>query len=220
MKNIIRTLNRNPSFLSGYLLFAGILSFYCLAIDKSEGFLLINQFHYRALDDFFILFTNLGNGMFAFVLMAFMLARKKMGWSLQIAFSFLVSGFLVQVLKHYVHSPRPKLYFGPGAIHCINGITGTGYSSFPSGHTATIFGLATLLSLYFPGRNSGIFLIIIAVLTGFSRIYLSQHFPLDVLAGSMLGVFVSIIIYRLIPFKIPEKKYPEKEWDHQSVKLR
>jgi membrane-associated phospholipid phosphatase len=212
--------NLNPAYFSGYLISFCILSVYCICINKSEGFLLINQFHYRFWDDFFILFTNLGNGIFAILLVAFLLIRKKPGWSLQVTLSFLLSGILVQCLKHLIHSPRPKLFFGPGAIHFIHGITGTGYSSFPSGHTATIFALTTLLSFYFPGRNTGFFFIVIALLTGFSRIYLSQHFPVDVLAGSIVGVSVSFLVYELIPLKIFEKKYAEKEWDRESVNLR
>jgi membrane-associated phospholipid phosphatase len=212
--------NLNPAFFSGYLISVCILFVYCICINKSEGFLLINQFHYRFLDDFFILFTNLGNGIFAILLITFLLIRKKPGWSLQVTLSFLLSGILVQCLKHVIHSPRPKSFFGPGSIHFIHGITGTGNSSFPSGHTATIFALTTLLSFYFPGRNAGIFFIVIALLTGFSRIYLSQHFPVDVLAGSIVGVSVSVLIYELIPLKIFEKKYAEKEWDRESVNLR
>jgi membrane-associated phospholipid phosphatase len=220
MKNISTAMNRNPVYFSGYIFFTFLFAIYCLCISKSEGFLLINQFHYRLLDRFFILFTNFGNGIFAIILMVFLLARKKIGWSLQIAVSFLVSGILVQILKHMIHSPRPKLYFGPAAIHYIEGISGTGYSSFPSGHTATVFAVTTLLSLYFSGRNSGMIFITIALLTDYSRIYLSLHFPLDVLAGSLLGVFVSMFTYQLIPLKIFEKKFPGRGWDHQSIKLR
>ena len=181
--------------------------------------MLINRFHFKMLDYFFILFTNLGNGLFAIGLMVFMFIRKKIGWSLQIGISFLVSGLIVQVLKHLIHSPRPKLYFGPAAIHCIKGITGTGSASFPSGHTATIFALTTLLCIYFQDRKSGIFFILIAALTGFSRIYLSQHFPIDVLAGSFTGVLVSVVVYLLIPLKFFEKRFPNYEWEHQSTKL-
>lgn len=182
--------------------------------------MLINRFHFKLLDYFFVLFTNLGNGIFAIGLMVFILVRKKLGWSLQIGISFLISGLLVQVIKHLVHSPRPKLYFGPGTIHCIQGITGTGTSSFPSGHTATIFALTTLLSIYFQDRRSGIFFILIAGLTGFSRIYLSQHFPVDVLAGSFAGVLTSMLIYLLIPLKYFEKRFPDTDWQRQSIKLR
>jgi membrane-associated phospholipid phosphatase len=219
MKNLTGP-NLNPAFFSGYMISLLILSVYCLCINKSEGFLLINQFHCRLWDDFFILFTNLGNGFFAIVLIVLMLILKKIGGALQIALSFILSGILVQFLKHLTHSPRPKLFFGPGSIHFIDGITATGYHSFPSGHTATIFALATLLSFYFPGRNTGIFFIVIALLTGFSRIYLSQHFPIDVLAGSIVGVTISILVYQMIPLKTVGKKYTEKDWDHESVNLR
>ena len=213
-------ITRNPAFFTGYFLFTVILSIYCFVFTKPEGFLLINQFHFALLDRLFVLFTNFGNGIFAILLMIFMLVRKKFGWSLQIGVSFLVSGILIQILKNMISSPRPRLYFGSGAIHYIHGITGTGYGSFPSGHATTIFAVTSLLALYFPGRNTGNFFIIIACLTGFSRIYLSQHFPIDVLAGSFLGMVVSLFTYQLIPLRIFEKKFQEKDWDRQSIKLR
>jgi membrane-associated phospholipid phosphatase len=220
MRILTRTLNQNLVYFIGYIVFVCLLSVFCLAISKSAGFLLINRLHSKSLDYFFILFTNLGNVLFVIGLMVFMGIRKKFGWSLQIGVSFLVSGLLVQVIKHLVNSPRPKLYFGPNTIHFIYGITRTGSYSFPSGHTATIFALTTLLSLYFTGRKSGLFFIAIAVLTGFSRIYLSQHFPIDILVGSGIGFLISVLVYRLIPLKIFEKKFPKTEWERQSVTLR
>ncbi len=220
MKNISSVLYRNPRYFIGYLVSAIILSLFCIIVPKSDGFLFINQFHCILVDYFFILFTNLGNGFFAIALMVFMLIRKKIGWSLQIGISFLLSGIAVQILKHLIHSPRPKLYFGSGNIHCIYGITATGLFSFPSGHTTTIFALTTLLAIYFPARRSGMFFILIAVLTGFSRIYLSQHFPVDVLAGSAIGVLISMVVYLVIPMQFFEKKFPTNKWEHQSVKLR
>jgi membrane-associated phospholipid phosphatase len=220
MKILIRSLNRNPLYFTGYLISAFILSLFCFFVPKSEGFLLVNQYHCKWFDYFFILFTNLGNGLFAIALMVFMLIRKKIGWSVQIGVSFLLSGLIVQILKHLIHSPRPKLYFGSGNIHCIYGITGTGLFSFPSGHAATIFALTTLLAIYFPGRRSGMFFILIAVVAGFSRIYLSQHFPIDVLAGSAIGAVISMVVYIFIPLQFFEKKFPENKWEHQSVKLR
>lgn len=220
MKNLTDALKRNPLYFISCLLFFIILSAFCIFISKPDGFLYINQFHSKFFDYFFILFTNLGNGLFVIGLMVFMLIRKKFGWSLQIGISFLVSGLLVQVFKHLVYSPRPKSYFGSQVIHCINGVTGTGSSSFPSGHTTTIFALTALLALYVPGRRSGFFFFMIAALTGFSRIYLSQHFPIDVLAGSAFGVLTSMAVYVLIPLKVFEKKFPKAGYGTQSVKLR
>ncbi len=220
MKILTKPFQLNRFYFIGFLISVLLLSLFCLFVPKSAGFLLINQFHCILIDYFFILFTNLGNGFFSIAIMIFMLIRKKIGWSVQIGISFLLSGIVVQILKHLIQSPRPKLYFGSSHIHCIYGITATGLYSFPSGHTTSIFALTTLLAIYFPGKRSGIFFIGIAVLTGFSRIYLSQHFPVDVLAGSILGALISMIIYQFVPLQFFEKKFPKDNWEHQSVKLR
>jgi membrane-associated phospholipid phosphatase len=220
MKIFRALIARNPLYFFSYLVFFIVLFIYCFAISKSDGFLFINHFHTGFLDEFFILFTNVGNGLFVIGLMILVLIRRKVVWTLQIGISFLISGILVQVIKILMHNPRPSTYFGSGKIHCILGITRTGFSSFPSGHTATVFMLATLLAVYLPGRKSTFLFISMAVLTGFSRVYLSQHFPVDVLAGSFLGVLVSLMVFHFIPLNSVKKKFPSNEWEHQSIKLR
>ena len=220
MKNLSEMLGRNATYLIYCFIFALFLSFYCVLLSKADGFLLINQFHFKLLDGFFILFTNLGNGLFVIGLMIIMMIRKKFGWSLQTGISFLVSGLLVQLFKHLFHSPRPRLFFGPNEIRCIHGVTGTGYSSFPSGHTATIFALTTLLSVYFPGRRTGILFFLIAALTGFSRIYLSQHFPIDILGGLITGILTSVAVYMFVPLDKFDKKFTKDEFESQSTNLQ
>ena len=202
------------------LTFTFLLSLYCLLLNKSDGFLLVNHFHSKPFDAFFILFTDLGNGLFVIGLMLIMMLRRKIGWSIQTGVSFLVSGLVVQLFKHLAHSPRPLLFFGPHDIHWIYGITKTGYASFPSGHTATIFALTTLLSFYFPGTRSAILFFTIAALTGFSRIYLSQHFPVDVLGGLLTGVLTSIVVYTILPHTKFEKRLSKKEIEQQSTNLQ
>jgi len=154
MKKLSETIKRNSIYLVYCLFFTLLLFFYCILLNKPEGFLLVNQFHCKLLDTFFILFTNLGNGLFVIGIMVVMLIRKKIGWSIQTGISFLVSGLIVQLFKHLVHSPRPRLFFGPQEIHLIFGITRTGYASFPSGHTATIFALTTYLPFIFLAEES------------------------------------------------------------------
>jgi membrane-associated phospholipid phosphatase len=166
------------------------------------------------------MFTNVGNGFVVIALMIFLLIRKKTGWVLQIGISLLISGLLVQMIKHFMPSPRPVIFFAAGTVHYILGVTRTGHSSFPSGHTATAFMLTTLLALYFPGPKPGLIFLIIAVLTGYSRVYLSQHFPIDVLAGSLAGLLPSLAVYKFIPLPFFEKKSSKPEWDQQSIKLR
>lgn len=62
--------------------------------------------------------------------------------------------------------------------------------SFPSGHTAAAFAVATALLLC-KNKLLGIPVLIIAVLIAFSRLYLYVHFPSDVLGGMILGIIVA-----------------------------
>ena len=220
MKSLTETANRNLTYMIYCLLFAILLSFYCILYSKPDGFLLINRFHTGPLDAFFIMFTNLGNGLFVIGLMVIMISRKKFGWTIQTGISFLVSGLVVQLFKRLAHCPRPRLFFGPNEIHFIHGITGTGYGSFPSGHTTTIFALTTLLSFYFPGRKSGLFFFLIAALTGFSRIYLSQHFPVDILGGLVTGVLISVVVYSYMPHEKFDRKFMKNELEPESTNLQ
>lgn len=221
MKKILhKAISRNPVYFIGYLFCFILLSLYCFFTSKTDGFLRINHFHNEMLDYFFTMFTNVGNGLFVVALMLFLLIRKKIGWALQVGMGFLLSGLLVQIMKHCLPSPRPKLFFASGTIHYILGVTGTGHSSFPSGHTASIFMLTTLLAFYFPGRKPGLFFLAVAVLTGYSRVYLSQHFPIDVLIGSLTGVLASLLVYKMVPLKSFDKKFSKSEWVQQSIKLR
>lgn len=65
--------------------------------------------------------------------------------------------------------------------------------SFPSGHTAIAFAIASTMS-YFTKRRTDIVLFILAVLVGMSRIYLQAHYLTDVIAGALIGIFSSWII--------------------------
>ena len=74
-----------------------------------------------------------------------------------------------------------------------------GYS-FPSGHTGSSF--AAAFALYYYNKKEGILALILAALIGFSRMYLSVHYPTDVLAGFVLGGLSSLMATKII-----NKKY-------------
>jgi undecaprenyl-diphosphatase len=65
-------------------------------------------------------------------------------------------------------------------------------SSFPSGHSATAAAGALTLSALYPAL-APIFLLGGAVVA-LSRIYLGVHYPLDVLAGILIGTVVSVAL--------------------------
>jgi undecaprenyl-diphosphatase len=64
--------------------------------------------------------------------------------------------------------------------------------SFPSGHTATSFACATVLSAFAPRWRVPFF--VLAALIGFSRVYNAMHYPTDVLAGAVLGVLTALLL--------------------------
>ena len=63
--------------------------------------------------------------------------------------------------------------------------------SFPSGHTMTAFAVAVACSIFMPRLRY--VLIPFACLTGISRIYVGAHFPIDVIFGGLVGVFLGLL---------------------------
>ncbi len=162
---------------------------------KPITFLWLNNFHTYWLDKFFIYYTNVGDGFFTLTLgfiLVFIFRKRKMGVALLLAFA--LSGILAQLIKALILAPRPKLFFAPKQLpFFINDIILESMSSFPSGHTATAFAMATVLIVFIKNNVWHLPILSAAILVGYSRIYLSQHFLGDVLAGAFLGIAVGII---------------------------
>jgi membrane-associated phospholipid phosphatase len=202
MKNLRSIFLSNIYFLAGFILFFLTGLSYLLLTSKSASFLFLSSFHTHELDKFFIVYTNVGDGLFsiAAVVLLLLLRRFNMAW--QVLAAYAISGLLAQLLKNLIYSPRPKEYFKMKEhIYLIDGITNTGSSSFPSGHTASIFALVTMLAFFGKDKKLCALYLVPAILVGYSRIYLAQHFLLDVLSGSLIGVLTAFFVYYVFTYK-------------------
>ena len=69
-------------------------------------------------------------------------------------------------------------------------------ASFPSGHAATSFAAATMLSFAFPRLAPA--LVVLAAAVAFSRVYVGVHYPLDVVVGAVLGALIATALRLLV----------------------
>lgn len=199
MQKIPVVFSQNKFYCIGLLTILFSASLFLVFSGKEAAFISLNSYHPFFLNVFFINYTFMGDGIFALCLVAIMLfyfKRKKMAVAL--FSSFLISGIAAQFLKNMVNSPRPKLYFEAGTyLNFIDGVTLTGNSGFPSGHTATAFAIATVLALMIKNKKWQLLILPATALVGYSRIYLAQHFLLDVIAGALLGSVSGVLAFYL-----------------------
>ena len=78
----------------------------------------------------------------------------------------------------------------------VPGVEMLQHNSFPSGHTTAAFSLGLALTAIVASRSSALVLVLCAAGIGLSRVYLSQHFTEDVLAGATIGTVVTYLVYR------------------------
>ena len=147
------------------------------------------------------------------VLVVVFLFSVKYKYALFVGASNIVSALITQLLKHtlFENMVRPKKFFeGIHDLYLVPGVDNYLYNTFPSGHTTCAFALYFALAVIVKNKTLKFFFFLIALLVGYSRIYLSQHFFEDVFAGSVIGIIITIVIYFIID-KI------NKKWIDPSV---
>jgi membrane-associated phospholipid phosphatase len=160
----------------------------------------LNQFVGKEpLDLFFYYITYLGDGIIMpFLLAIIMLYNLRVGLYATIAFitATLITTALKYIFFDDVMRPyhifqwyvkAPITYFKPEELHTHN--------SFPSGHATQVFAILMSLVLTAKKQSYKFLFFFIAVLSAFSRVYLSQHWLVDITAGSIIGTTSSICYY-------------------------
>jgi undecaprenyl-diphosphatase len=103
-----------------------------------------------------------------------------------------VADLLAALLKHLTMERRPAARFPE--LHALVHVPHDG--SFPSGHAATSFACATVLSAFAP-RLAPAF-VVLACAIAYSRLYVAVHYPLDVVGGAVLGALVALALLAVV----------------------
>ncbi len=198
MSELRRLLRENRWFFLPYLLALIIVGTLQLLTTQTQLMRWVNIRNTPAADVFFTYATYLGDGaIFVIGCIILLIYNRRMGILAfaSFALSTLVSVFLKTVV--FDGSPRPLRFFehSLSEYHLIEGLDIHSYNSFPSGHTISAFALFSLLAFLDKRKNKGWVYFFIAALTGYSRVYLFQHFVEDVFVGSLIGTGASVLVY-------------------------
>lgn len=100
---------------------------------------------------------------------------------------------LEEGLKQYFQVPRPALAIGLDQVRVLGPLKLK--NSFPSGHAVFSFMTATVIGYRRPWRWKAP-LFSVALLVGYARVYMGAHYPLDVAAGAMVGIFAGLVVWQ------------------------
>ncbi|MES2131423.1 MAG: phosphatase PAP2 family protein [Bacteroidota bacterium] len=191
----------NGLYLFIYLVALAILGYILLHHDKVQIHLVINAWVGNPVwDTFFKYITHVGDGLFAsLVIMAllFVSLRKSLYILVSYAGAALISSFFKYFL--YPNTFRPYSTFGyflpETKLNIVEGVEMVSIRSFPSGHALSAFSL--FFCLIFMTKNQALkaLFCVLAFVSSFSRLYLSQHWLIDVYVGSLIGVGFSLLFY-------------------------
>lgn len=173
----------------------------CLHLFLGHGpdVVFINSHHHPALDTFARFVTNLGDGI-VFLPFLLLAVANHFGHAAVLAISWAGHGIVSAILKRLIFPdvPRPISLIDNNLLYFVPGVGVHASFSFPSGHTATAFCLAMVLALQFRNRIVTLGLFSCAASVAFSRVYLLQHFTIDVAGGAFIGIAVGLLSWWLI----------------------
>jgi membrane-associated phospholipid phosphatase len=191
----------NGLFLSLYFFTLACASYFLLSYDKLAIHQMVNWWVGNGyINAFYKYFTHLGDGLFAIgagILIMFLNFKK----GLYVILSYAFAGITASIIKACVNYTRPFHFYVYYKKHLklnlVEGVEMLGERSFPSGHATAVFAVFTALALSTDNKFAKVVCMVIAVNAAFSRMYLSQHWLIDVYVGSLIGVLFAVVLYFL-----------------------
>ncbi|UZQ52175.1 phosphatase PAP2 family protein [Clostridium kluyveri] len=164
-------------------------------IQKLDNYILYAIKKYvqnKYLDILMTIITAMGNLGLIWIIIAVALLLDKpyrlIGYI--VIFTLVVSTIVGEgIIKHIVRRVRPCNQQDNVSLLIRKPIS----YSFPSGHTVSSFAAAEVLSMYFTQYK--LTFIAIAFLIALSRLYLYVHYPSDIIAGIIVGILCSRLIF-------------------------
>jgi membrane-associated phospholipid phosphatase len=208
-------------FLIPYLIFLLTGIVFIAYTGRADGHLILNTFIFDAFNTFFALSTHIGDGL-TLGIIVFILLFWRFKSALFLGLSGALSGTVTQLLKNNVFDEidRPYQYFKfyDPERRALNLVLNASemhiHNSFPSGHATTAFCLFLGLSILSQKPKAGLVFILVSMVIAYSRVYLSQHFLQDIIAGSLIAVVCTLMVALMIEYL--EKRY-QPDWFAYSL---
>lgn len=174
--------------------------------------------HTPILDYIMYVITCLGNAGLVWILLALAMLtvfpKKYRKVGLTVAVGLILSLIMCNlVMKNMFHRVRPFVA-DPTFESLFDIFAGIDDWSFPSGHTSASFAAAAAVFMWH--KRDGAFALVLALLISLSRLYLTVHYPTDVLASVVLGSIYGIAAYIIVKFLMRKSEHVRAVFDGEE----
>lgn len=177
-----------------------------LAFSSGDLIYWFNNRQNEELNFIFSKATLMGEWIGGTIVFSMLLFFFKYKYAILFLISILITSLTSQFLKQVVYpdKKRPAAFYED--LNEIPNIKKHKLYSFPSGHTTAAFTFFSFIA--FAGRRKywQFIAFFMASSVGISRVYLGQHFVIDVVAGAVLGSMLTAFIYIWIMPKLEKVK--------------